>query len=106
MFRSVCPLIAVSVALGVVLSACGGGSPEIATSPTPPTDLNGGRTPAVDRVSLRPGAQDLTTVEVVKILTPSVVQVITEIVAMGDFNQPGPGMGIGTGVILDEQGIF
>jgi len=104
MFRSMSPLIAVSVALGVILSACGGGSPEVVASPIPPSDLDGERTPTADRVSLRVGAQDLTTVEVVKILTPSVVQVITEIVAMGDFNQPGPGTGIGTGVILDEQG--
>ncbi len=104
MFRRVSPLIAVSVALGVILSACGGGSPEVALSPIPASDLNGGRTPAADQVSLRPAVQDLTTVEVVKILTPSVVQVITEIVAMGDFNRPGPGTGIGTGVILDEQG--
>ncbi|MCH8185332.1 MAG: trypsin-like peptidase domain-containing protein [Chloroflexi bacterium] len=104
MFRRVSPLIVVSVALGVILSACGSGSPEVAASPSPISDLNVGSTPAADRVSLRPEEQYLTTVEVVKILTPSVVQIITEIVAMGDFNQPGPGTGIGTGVILDEQG--
>ena len=44
------------------------------------------------------------TVEVVKILTPSVVQILTDALAMGDFNQPGPGSGIGTGIIMDTQG--
>ena len=46
----------------------------------------------------------LTTVEVVKILTPSVVHILTETAAMGSVNQPGPGQGVGTGIILDEQG--
>jgi len=44
------------------------------------------------------------TVEVVKILTPSVVQIVTEFLAMDMFNQPEPGRGVGTGVILDQQG--
>ncbi|MCH7620588.1 MAG: trypsin-like peptidase domain-containing protein [Chloroflexi bacterium] len=39
-----------------------------------------------------------------KTLTPSVVQIVTEIMAMGTINQPGPRMGVGTGVILDLQG--
>ena len=46
----------------------------------------------------------LTTVEVVKILTPSVVHILTEFSAMGSVNQPGPGQGVGTGIILDKQG--
>ena len=44
------------------------------------------------------------TVEVVKILTPSVVQIVTEFLAMDMLNQPVPGRGVGTGVILDQQG--
>ena len=44
------------------------------------------------------------TVEVVKILTPSVVQIVTEFLAMDTLNQPVPGRGVGTGVILDQQG--
>ena len=52
-----------------------------------------------------PGSQDyLTTVEVVKRLTPSVVQIVTETLAMGAFNQPVPSTGVGTGAILDEDG--
>ena len=46
----------------------------------------------------------LSTVNVVKILKPSVVHILTEFSAMGSFNQPGPSTGVGTGVILDEQG--
>ncbi len=44
------------------------------------------------------------TVEVVKILTPSVVQIVNEFLAMYMLNQPVPGRGVGTGVILDQQG--
>ncbi len=44
------------------------------------------------------------TVQVVKILTPSVVQIVTEFLAMDMLNQPVPGRGVGTGVILDRQG--
>jgi len=44
------------------------------------------------------------TVQVVKILTPSVVQIVTEFLAMDMLNQPVPGRGVGTGVILDQQG--
>ena len=46
------------------------------------------------------------TVEVVKILTPSVVQIVTEFLAMDMLNQPVPGRGVGTGVILDQQGYI
>ena len=54
-----------------------------------------------------PGSQDyLTTVEVVKRLTPSVVQIVTETLAMGGFNQPVPSAGVGTGAILDEDGLI
>ena len=47
---------------------------------------------------------ELTTVEVVKILAPSVVQIVTEVLSMGFFNQPAPSRGVGTGVILDDLG--
>lgn len=46
----------------------------------------------------------LSTVEVVKALTPSVVQIVTEARAMDMFNKPVPSRGVGTGIILDEQG--
>lgn len=46
----------------------------------------------------------LSTVDVVKILTPSVVHILTEISGMRSFNQAVPSQGVGTGIILDEQG--
>ncbi len=50
-------------------------------------------------------AQDevLTAVEVVKLVRPSVVQIATQFRTVGSFDQPVP-EGVGTGVILDEQG--
>ena len=72
-------------------------------SPTPVAALNGGDASA-DEVSLTNGVEELYTVEVVKILKPSIVQVVTDILAMGFSNQPAPSKGVGTGIILDEQG--
>ena len=50
------------------------GVPAAQSSPTPL--LDSGSTAAA-RVSPRPGQEDVTTVEVVKLLTPAVVQIIT-----------------------------
>ena len=74
-----------------------------APTPTPIAGLNGG-THSTDQVSLSPAADELPTVEVVKILRPSVVQIVTESLSMGFSNQPVPSKGVGTGVILDEEG--
>ena len=63
--------------------------------------------PDAEEVSLTQGDEPLTTVEVVKILRPSVVHIASEIPAsdaeMGRFNQPVP-QDVGTGIILDQQG--
>ena len=74
-----------------------------APTPTPIAGLNGGKH-STDQVSLSPAADELPTVEVVKILRPSVVQIVTESLSMGFSNQPVPSKGVGTGVILDEEG--
>ena len=58
----------------------------------------------MDQVSLAPAVQELTTVEAVKILTPSVVQIVTEVLTMGLSNLPTPLTGVGTGVVLDTDG--
>jgi S1-C subfamily serine protease len=55
-------------------------------------------------VSLNPEAEELTTVDVVKLLKPSIVQIVSEIAAMRFSNSPLPPTGVGTGVILDQQG--
>ncbi|PKB66924.1 MAG: hypothetical protein BZY81_06160 [SAR202 cluster bacterium Io17-Chloro-G4] len=48
----------------------------------------------------------LPTIEVVKKLKPSVVQIVTEVAAMGAINQAVPSMGVGTGILLDEEGFI
>ena len=58
----------------------------------------------VNQVSLAVADDNLSTVDVVKILKPSVVQIVTESVGMGAFNQPVTSRGVGTGVILDNRG--
>jgi len=46
----------------------------------------------------------LSKVEVVKALTPSVVQIVTEKTTRNFFNRPVPSSGLGTGIILSEDG--
>ena len=60
--------------------------------------------PEAGQVSQAQTPGSLYAIDLVKTLTPSVVQVITETLAMGAINQPGPSVGVGTGVILDLQG--
>ena len=104
MFRRSSALVIILVAFIVILAACGGG--DGTATPTPnPTGAN----TVVESMAAQANASEavpeaLSTVEVVKILTPSVVQVITGTSAMGSVNQPGPGGGVGTGIILDGQG--
>ena len=78
-------------------------APTQAPPPTPPAAVNGAG-PAADQVSIAPATEELPTFEVVKILTPSIVQVVTETLSMGFFNQPTPSRGVGTGVTLDGDG--
>ena len=68
-----------------------------------PLDLVGTTEP-VNPVSLGPASEDLPTVDVVRILTPSVVQIVTESIGMGFFNRPVPSRGVGTGIVLDDRG--
>ena len=105
----------------LLLGACGGGQTETppqeptgvaakeaptrealqAPSPEPFVDVS--ETPASTQASLHED-DELTTVEVVKLLTPSIVQIVTESLSMGLFNQPIPSRGVGTGVIIDTNG--
>ena len=86
------------------LNACGGGTSDSRTAEATGKPAVTGSSPGAEQVSLVPAPGAIYAIEVVKTLTPSVVQVVTEIPAMGTINQPGPGMGVGTGVILDLQG--
>ena len=63
-----------------------------------------GAVPRAEEVAVTQADEALTTVDVVKILRPSVVHISTESLAMGMFNQPVPQQGVGTGVVLDKTG--
>ena len=106
--------IAVALIFMLVLSACGRDtsrqaaleSKELGTS-----SVEASARAEHEEVSLRgnqaspAGIQEtFNTVQVVKLLTPSVVQIVTEFLAMDLLNQPLPGRGVGTGIILDRQG--
>jgi len=85
-------------------------APTTAPSPSqmPDTQIvvegtsNGAGAAAV--VSMGSAVEELSTVEVVKILKPSIVQIVSEIAAMRFSNSALPPTGVGTGVILDLQG--
>ena len=115
-------LASVAVAAILALAACGGGtSVDEATPPAAPPQVTAparvpspqatrkpldlvGTTEPVNPVSLGPASEDLPTVDVVRILTPSVVQIVTESIGMGFFNRPVPSRGVGTGIVLDDRG--
>ena len=91
-------LIAVSFAVLLILAACSRGAIDDSTAGSPVNTvlehrelgsqegINRAR-PRVNQALPVSTQAPLTTVEVVKILTPSVVQIVTEILAMGSFNQ-------------------
>ena len=130
--RSYVVILVLMVTL-VVLAACGGDSEATAVPATPTSEVRVAvqtmdepadqstvvqetatlaptvasedvqNTPVVEAMLVTADV-GLSTVNVVKILKPSVVHILTESSAMGSFNQPGPSTGVGTGVILDEEG--
>ena len=67
-------------------------------------DLSADQTVTVSDAVLTQVDRVLPTVEVVKILTPSIVQIVTETIGMSFSNQPVPSQGVGTGVVLDTEG--
>jgi len=69
--------------------------PTLAPTPTAPTS---------DPVFMPAESEVLSKVEVVKALTPSVVQIVTETTTRNFFNRPIPSSGLGTGIILSEDG--
>ena len=75
---------------------------DLGADPSGPDTRDAGQTLA--QPALRTGDTDLSAVEVVKILAPSVVQIANESIAIGAFNRPFPVEGVGTGVIIDAAG--
>ena len=95
-------LIAVAFILVFVLAACGSND-STTEAASPPSNIALGEPRQTSPVAT---GEALPTVEVVRILTPSVVQIVTESLVMGNVNQPVLSMGVGTGIILDEQGYI
>ncbi len=88
MFRPAHYLIIAAIVAALALSACGGGDDDAPAATV-------GSTSGV-----------LSTVEVAKTLTPSVVHIGVQLLATDSLNQPLPGGGVGTGVILNEDGYI
>jgi serine protease Do len=85
----------------LVLSACNG---EGATSPTPEaTGTAPVATSSPEAVPTSSG-QSLSTPDIVRLLSPSVVRVQTEGARFDILGRPVPTQGVGTGVIIDDQG--
>ena len=107
------------VVLAFALAACGGGGtptptavPDPTFTPTPtlvpptqtpePTSTPTSEPPTA--TAAPPSARTLTTPQIIKALSPSVVHIQTEAVQLDQFNRPVPGVGVGTGKIFDERG--
>ena len=89
-------LLALALALSLALSACGGGkAPSALPGATAPADTQV-RTPAL--------GETLAPTEVVKLLTPSVAHIQTEVTSLDIFGRLAPQTGVGTGVIIDDKG--
>ncbi len=91
--------IMISVVLAVFVAACTNPTAAPESAPTPTTAPAASTTTAPVSTG---GA--LSTVEIAKLIRPSVVHVQTEVVQFGFFMQPIPETGVGTGIIVDNQG--
>ncbi len=86
-----------AVAALLLLAACGGGGAP-STPPAGAPAQSGGAAPA----PAQQGA--LSTPDLVDRLRPSVVHILTESASIDVFGQVVPSQGVGTGVIIDEEG--
>jgi serine protease Do len=93
-FASTCALVIAAA----MAASCGDGAAAPTQTPAPA---------ATDQpqpsATLEPGVR-LSTEEIVRKLRPSVVQVLTERATRNIFGQLVPSQGIGTGVIIDDEG--
>ncbi len=103
MARAVLVVLAVLL-LTLVLAACDGGSSEPAAVATPSPPDTTAPSPTAE-AEHDPGDEDtLYASAVVKKLTPSVVHVLSEAATLDVFGQVTPTRGVGTGIIIDEEG--
>jgi S1-C subfamily serine protease len=99
-----------ALAGGVLLSACRGGDADddtTATAPAATQSSGGSSSPAPSgggSVPRIPDEEGLTTVEIANLLGPSIVRVQTEGASLDVFGRTVPSGGVGTGVIIDDQG--
>ena len=98
------------LAAAAVLASCGDGDgptqAETASVPTAevaPTATALPETPTTPAATAPEAVGLLTTVEVVRLLTPSVVQIVTEQATIDMESELAPS-GVGTGVVLDREG--
>ena len=98
MRRSFVPLLVLALLAATVIACSSSGlSPPATPESTGPA--------ATEAPTLPPGDR-LTTVEIVRKLRPAVVQVLTEDATQGTFGQVSPSRGVGTGVIIDADGLI
>jgi len=88
--------------LALFVVACNGGSPAPTAAPTP--TLEASPSPTAEATPPPAAGPTLSTVEIVKRLRPSVVRILTESATLDIFGQVTPQQGVGTGVIIDDQG--
>jgi len=100
--RSVCHLGLLAACL-LLLTACAGDEDGATPSPAG-TDTAVVERPTASLVPTERPEDHLTTVEIVRRLRPSVVRVLTEGATLDIFGRAVPSQGVGTGVILDEEG--
>ena len=101
------------ITLALVLSACAEGAPTatvvltstVTSLPTSVLTTTPVPLPSATPLSTStPTPVPVSIPEIIKALEPSVVHIQTEAVRLDQFNQPGPGSGVGTGAILDTKG--
>lgn len=98
-------LLVASTLCAALLAACAGGEEQTAITPQPeisPTTVAERPSPTAEPTAR--AEEPLTTVEIVRRLRPSVVRVLTEGATLDIFGRAIPSQGIGTGVIIDEEG--
>jgi len=98
--RAVAAMLVALVAASAACTGSGSGSSSATVTPpaAPTSQPAAGGAPSLQR-------QDgLTTVQIAQKLQPSIVRVQTEIASVDAFGRAVPGIGVGTGVIIDGDG--
>ena len=105
--RRAVAIVPVIATLALVLAACNGGgaTPTAVPASTPTPAPTAVPTPTSAPVPT-PTPAPRETAEIVDQLRPSVVHIQTEAVRLDQFNRPVPTDGVGTGEIIDAEGLI